>query len=1102
MKKNKLFLLVFLTLMGVYAYGQVTTSGLSGRVVDQNGETLPGATVAAVHVPSGTLYGAATNVDGRFNLQGMRPGGPYTVEVSFIGYSKEIFSEISLFLGETFNLEVVMKKGDIDLGEVLIVGKKSSAFKTDKAGATTNISNQQLTQMPTISRSISDVARLSPFANGMSFAGGDGRSTNFTVDGANFNNNFGLSANLPGGGNPISLDAIEEVQVVVSPFDVRQTNFIGGGINAITKSGTNTVNATLYSYYTNQDFRGNHIGEIDFGERDAESTQTYGLTLGGPIIKNKLFFFVNGEYEHQPEQIVRWRASEGGVADIDRLLSRASISDMEAVRKHLIDNYNYDPGSFTNFPADKGNRKLLARLDWNINTKNKLSFRYNYTKNQNWFPTNGNSTDAGYRNRDMNRISQHSMAFANSLYSMDNIVSSFALDLNSRFSEKVSNQLLATYTSIDDVRGSTSEPFPFIDIMRGVIDDTIQIIEPYISAGYELFTWNNGVHNNILNITDNVNIYLADHKITLGANFEYQMANNAYMRNGTGYYRYASLDDFLNQAAPRDFALTYGYAGEANPAAEVAFNQFGLYAQDEWSVSRDFKLTAGIRADYIKYADNLMRNNAIYEIDFGGRNIDTGKWPDAKLQISPRVGFTWDMLGNQTMKLRGGTGLFSGRLPLVFFTNMPTNSGMVQGSYRAVTTYNSDGTIDFADPALAGLAGPMLTNIDDMITKLDLPNEITPEQGVLPRDINGVDPNFKMPQVWKTSLAYEVEMPTPFPLSVTVEGIFTKVLNDVMLKNYALMQPDESWERFAGPDDRYIYPDLDDITYVYGEEDKKSPNAYVLSNTNEGWGAIGNISVFAEPVDNLNLMLAYTYTESKEISGMPGSNAGSAYSGLIQVDGPHLPVLQRSQYVMPSKVIGSMGYAIPYAQNHMATSVNLFYSGFTPYGNSFTYSNDMNGDGIGADLIYIPEKKGDVKFISPADEDAFFKFMDQDKYLTKNKGGYAEANAARAPWVHRFDLRVAQDFNFFVSGRKNTVQVTLDFINFGNLLNSDWGVYKSNAISNNGAILKYEGLDTDGQTPTFSMVKDADGEFLNQSYSPLFNITQVWRLQLGVRYIF
>ncbi|WP_430974523.1 TonB-dependent receptor [Sunxiuqinia rutila] len=1094
--KNYTLLFALMLFAASPVFSQITTAGMTGTVETESGERLPGATVLAVHEPSGSQYGTITNKEGLFDLQGMRSGGPYRVEVSFVGYNKGTFTDIRLFLGETYILNATMQESSVDVGEVVVLGTQASPFRTTKTGATTNISNEQMNAMPTINRSISDIARISPYANGMSFAGGDGRSTNFTVDGANFNNNFGLGSNLPGGGNPISLDAIEEVQVVIAPFDVRQTNFIGGGVNAITKSGTNTFKGSAYHYFTNQNMRGNNIGDIDFGERDEESTKIYGATFGGPIIENKLFFFVNGEYEVRPGQVVNWRPSENGVANESLSLSRTSIADMERVRKHLIDNYDYDPGSYSSYPADESNKKLLARIDWNIDKANKLSLRYNYTKNQAWNPTNGNSNDAGFRNRSMDRISQYSMAFSNSIYSMDNIVNSFSLDLNSRISEKISNKFLTTYTKIQDVRGSESSPFPFIDIMNGVNAEGQQILEPYISAGYELFTWNNGVNNNIFTIVDNATFYLGSHKVTAGVSFEHQMANNSYMRNGTGYYRYASIEDFLNQAAPRDFALTYGYDGEKSPAAEVAFNQFGLYAQDEWNVNSDFKLTYGIRADYLKYEDNVLRNNAIYDLNFGGKKIDTGEWPDAKVQLSPRVGFTWDVKGDQSLKLRGGTGIFAGRLPLVFFTNMPTNSGMVQGSYAAVTRYDSDGAVTDVDPVLASLAGPMITDVSEMISRLNLPNTITPDQGALPRDINAIDPDFKMPQVWKSSLALDFDLPVSFPMSVTVEGIYTNTINGVMLKNYNLKQPDDTWQQFSGPDNRYIYPERDDITYT-------SKNAYVLSNTNDGWGAIGNITVRAEPTKDLRLMAAYTYTESKEISGMPGSNAGSAYNGLIQVNGPHLPEVQRSQYVVPSKAIASVSYKIPWLNTSLksATVINLFYSGYSAGEYSFTYSNDMNNDGYATDLIYIPSSKGEINFVSTADEDAFFKFVEQDRYLKNHKGEYAEANAARAPWVHQFDFRIAREYYVKVGNTMNTLEFTLDFLNFGNLLNSKWGVEKNMFEANNGQILRYEGADANNK-PSFSMAKDSDGNYLSKTYSTYYNYNQCWQLQVGVRYSF
>ncbi|SCD19959.1 Outer membrane receptor proteins [Proteiniphilum saccharofermentans] len=1102
MVKKLKFLSVALTLMmATVMQAQVTTSSMSGRVTDADGAVI-GATVIATHQPSGTTYGTVTNMEGRYNLNGMRVGGPYTVEISYIGYGDNIAENITLSLGENYVHNVVLVEETVTLSEVTVTAQRTR-FTAEKTGAATNINNQQLSTMPTINRSVQDITRLSPYAGtGLSFSGGDGRSTNFTVDGANFNNNFGLSSNLPGGGNPISLDAFEELQVVVTPFDVRQTNFIGGGVNAITKSGTNTFRGSAYTYFTNQDLQGSRIGDT-FLERAKESTTTYGATFGGPIIKNKLFFFVNAEMEKRPGQVVYWRPSENGIADEKKQLSRASVTDMERVRNHLIENYGYDPGSYNDYPGDESNMKLLARLDWNINNQNKLSFRYNYTKNQAWNPTNGNSTDAGLRNRNMDRISQYGMAFSNSLYTMDNIINGFSLDLNSRFSDNLSNQFLVTYTKIKDMRGSPSDPFPFIDILVGRDENNVPIVEPYISAGYELFTWNNGVNNNKFSVTDNLTYYLNNHKITAGLNYEYQMANNSYMRNGTGYYRYASVEDFLNQAAPIDFALDYGYDGEKNPTAQVAFHQIGAYAQDEWNLSPSFKLTYGLRADYISYVDNLIRNNAIYDLDFNGKKIDTGKWPTPKVQFSPRVGFTWDVKEDKSFVVRGGTGIFTGRLPLVFFTNMPTQGGMVKGIFTAKTTYANG--VSSSDPILASLSGKMITNIDEMISKLNMQNTISPEDGALQTSIAGVDPDFKMPQVWKSSLAVDYQLPTSFPFTVTLEGIYTKKLNDVMLVNYNMKDPDDSWQRFKGADDRYIYPAVANRYYNY--HNNNPIEALVLSNNSEGWGAIGNITLTAQPVKDLNLMAAYTYTESKEISGMPGSSAGSAYGGLIAIDGPHLPTLQRSQYVTPHRVVSSISYRIPWENNILLsnTTLNLFYTGYSYSGYSYTYKGDMNGDGYAADLIYIPSGKGDIKFASAEDETAFFAFMEQDKYLKANKGKYAGANAVLAPWLHRFDFRIAREFYVNVGQSRNSLELSLDFLNVGNLLKSTWGVMKNMSSSNGGQILERVSTENDN-TPVFSMVKikDADGNdvYPTQTFTTNYSLDQTWQLQVGVRYKF
>ncbi len=1093
--KKVLLSLVMALVSCVMLMAQVTTSSMSGKVLDADGELI-GATVQAIHEPSGTTYGIVTNAAGNFSIEGMRVGGPYTIKVSYIGYQTKVYNDVTLVLGENFNLNVELNSSADQLEEVIVVGT-ASKFAGQKTGAAININNKALSQMPTVSRSISDIARLSPYAGGSnSFAGGDGRSTNFTIDGANFNNNFGLSSALPGGGNPISLDAIDEIQVVVSPFDVRQSNFIGGGINAITKSGTNTFKGTAYTYYRDQNLRGNRVNGDRLGDRPKEKKQIYGFTLGGPIIKNKLFFFVNYELEQTPGQVIKYRAAKAGETGGKDMISRTTEEDMKKVSDHLQNTYGYNPGSYTNFPGDEENYRLLGRLDWNITNEHRLSLRYNRTKNTAWNAPNGNSVDVKPRLNNTYRVGLQSMAFANTMYSMDNLVESWALDLNSRFGNSASNQLLATYTNIEDIRGTNSSEFPMIDIM---FDGTTNG-GPYMSAGYELFTYNNGVKNKIFNIKDDFKYTLGDHQLLAGISFEHQFANNAYMRNGTGYYRYATVDDFLQNKTPESFALTYGFNGVKDPNAQVTFNQLSFYLQDDWKVSKNFKLNYGVRFDELMFDESdILTNKAIYALDFGGRKVDTGKWPGSNMQISPRVGFSWDVFGDNSLKLRGGTGLFAGRLPLVFFTNQPTNAALVQITQSLSSSDGKESTLASLQK-LQKADGTVYTKVDDMINALGYQRELTDANHAAGSKISGVVDNFKMPQVWKTSIAADYNLPTSFPFNVTAEAMFTKNISAVWIENINIKDPEKSnMAKFSGADDRYIYSDY---TYVSGK------NAVILDNTSKGYGYTLNVTLNAEPVKNLQLMAAYTMTESKEVSGMPGSDPVSTWQGMYSVNGPNAGELQRSQYVTPHKVIASANYTIA----KTGTSFNLFYQGFSYSGNSFIYDNDMNGDGVSTDLIYIPASKDEIKFVDMKDKsgnvtytaaqqaDAFWAFVNQDSYLKNHKGEYAEAYSARAPWYNRVDLRITQDFSFKTGKQTHKFQISADIQNFGNMLNSHWGVYQTNASCKNGAVLHYAGKDA-SNVPTFTM-NEYDGKLIKDSYTSLKSDANVWRLQLGLKYFF
>lgn len=1105
--KKSLLIFVLSVVATFVAMAQVTTSALSGLVTDADGAVL-GATVQAIHTPSGTRYGTVTNEKGTFAIQGMRVGGPYEVIVSYVGAETRKFEDIQLVLGETFNINVKLAENAEVLGDVVIIGQGSKFAATVKTGASTNISNQQMISLPTVSRSITDVARLSPYGgNGMTFSGTDGRTSNFTVDGANFNNNFGLNTGLPGGGNPISIDAIEEMQVAISPFDVRQTGFIGGGINAITKSGTNTYKGTAYIYHQNENMQGDAVErEAIDGMRAKDQKTTYGFTLGGPIIKNKLFFFANAEFVKKPTIANRWRGSDidvksavagqanMGVADEGNYISRTSKYDLQQVSDYVKSKYGYNTGSYNNFPADEDNTKFLARLDWNINDNHHLAFRWNYTLNNYWTNPSGTSMDGGTRAAS-NRVSKAGMSYANSLYATQNKVNSFSLDLNSRFSDHLSNQLLVTFSKLDDVRDSDSGDFPFIDILDGNGDN-------YISLGYELFTWNNAVHNSIWNLKDEINYYLGNHKIMGGVSYEHQMADNMYMRNGSGYFRYRSLEDFLSDAAPEIYDITYGYNGETEPAARVQYNKVGLYGQDNWNVNSQLNITAGLRIDGV-FFDNgdLMTNNAIKELDYGGRSVDTGKWPKNSIAFSPRVGVTYDIFDDKSLVVRGGTGLFQGRLPLVFFTNMPTNSGMVQYACNVNASNldklnKSNGTnysMDYFKMSnmLAGGSAPA-AQLEKLLATGLYPANITPAEGSKPSSINGVDSDFKMPQVWKTSIALDYRMPVEFPWSFTAEAIFNKTINGVTIKDWSI-QDAGSFARINGVDNRPIYP----------EDFRKGVKAFVLENTSKGYGIQSSLTMNVKPTENIDFMVAYTHSLFKELTSMPGSNAESAFTYVPTVEGPNNIRLHNAYNNTPDRLVASLNIHDK-SNNHYSFIYETYRGG---YNYSYMMVNDMNGDGYNYDALYIPTDdevaNGQMRFKSQADADRFLAYVHKDDYLSKHQGEYAEAYSVYSPFVHRLDFSYKHDFKLNIANTKHKLQVGFDIKNLLNLFNSSWGVAKimnTDYVASGAArILKYEGVDKDGFA-TFSTPKSISGD--TQIWGRNHAAGQCWYMSIGAKYFF
>ena len=629
--------------------------------------------------------------------------------------------------------------------------------------------------------------------------------------------------------------------------------------------------------------------------------------------------------------------------------------------------------------------------------------------------------------------------------------------------------------------------YAFIDILK---DN-----QAYLSLGYELFTWNNGVHNNALNIKDELTYYLGNHKIIGGVAFEYKMADNAYMRNGTGYYRYSSLDDFLNEATPEIVNLTYGYDGEMNPAARVRTNKIGVYAQDDWSVSQRFKLSYGLRLDGIFFNNNdLITNNAILAIDYDGRNIDTGKWPSTNIIFSPRVGFVWDASGDKSLKVRGGTGLFSGNLPLVFFTNMPTNGGMVQyqAQINAANAAKKGFTMDeFAGGLVTdGNGNASIAALHDKLTGLGYPSTISPEDGTVPSAIAGVSSDFKMPQVWKTSLAVDYAFPTSFPFSASIEGIYNKTINGVSISDWSIPSVG-GFARFNGVDNRPLYP----AGY------RTATKAFVLENTSRGYGWTGNITLNAQPAKWINLMAAYTHTVAKDVTGMPGSNAESAFTYVPTVEGPNNIKLHNSQYTTPDRLVASIT-----THDKSGNHYSIIYEGWRG-GSNYSYMtvNDINSDGYNYDAIYVPtddEVANNLfRFVSEDDKTRFMDYVHNNDYLKNQQGKYAEAYSVYSPWVHRVDFSYKHDFVLNVKNTKHTLQLSADIKNVMNLFNSSWGVskYLNPEIGTEARILKYEGVDADG-VATFSAPSSINGN--TQTFTPSYTLGQCWYGSIGIKYFF
>jgi hypothetical protein len=815
MQKRLFLLVVTLLTLSLSAVAQVTTSGIDGKVTANNEEVI-GATITAKHVPSGTVYRAVTNVNGRYAITGMRSGGPYEVEVSYIGYQTKKFTDLQLVLGQNAVLDVWLDESSEMLQEVQVfsTGGKNN-MRTDRAGAVTSVDAKEMSLIPTVSRSMNDILKMTPqggnTGNGFAVGGGNFRQSYVTVDGAAFNNAFGIGSNLPGNGSPISLDALDQITVSVTPYDVRQSGFTGGAINATTKSGTNEFVGSAYFYNTNVHLRGNKVAGEELSPRQSSHKTTYGATLGGPIIKDKLFFFVNGEYEANvsagPSRLARPSASDDWGSKSN--YNRPTVAKMDEIANYLGTKYGYDPGAYQGYSLKTPAYRILARLDWNINERNKVNIRFSRThsKDSNSPSTStsplyaqtiypgGIDSEGASITANSNRGGYTALYFESSRYFQERNFTSFAGEWNSKWGSNLNNTLRMTYSYQDEPRTVVGGTFPTVDILDGG--------GVYASFGPDPFTPGNLREVKTFVATDEVTTHFGIHNLLAGIQFETNNATNGFMQGGNGYYVFSSWDDFVNGAKPAAYAITTSKALDGSQfKAKMKYNQFSFYVQDQVNLSDRFRLTGGLRFEmpiYPSLKDNF--NVPFSQLTFrDGKKFSTDQLPGNSLTVSPRVGFNWDIRGDQSLVLRGGTGYFVGRLPFVWLVSAVGNANCGQVQY----VYNTPDNATYGEP-----------NFDPTIAGQLSQLNIKSDQQFAPSQPTIIDKDLKMNATWKTSLAFDAKLPGDIRFSL--EGIYGRDFNPAVITD----------ENIIFKENMQISPN--DTRRIY-EKVNKSNSAYMITN--------------------------------------------------------------------------------------------------------------------------------------------------------------------------------------------------------------------------------------------------------------------------------
>ena len=1057
MKKMYAFAVLFICI-AFTSFAQVTTSNIRGLVVDDQNQPLPSASVVAIHTPTGTKYGGSTNFDGRYNLLNMRVGGPYTVTISFVGFKTQELKDIFLTLGKTYSLDVQMIPDSQELQEVIVRGTGgNNVFGDDRTGQETSVGRRELTRLPTISRSAADFTRLEPASTGNSFGGRNDQFNNFSLDGAIFNNPFGLDAPTPGGqtdAQPISLDAIDQISVSLAPYDVTQSGFTGASVNAVTKSGTNEFHGTAYYFFRNESLTGNKIKGEEVVRPDLNQDQ-FGFSIGGPIVKNKLFFFANFERDERNDLGTNGFAPNRGSGGINE--SRVLVSDLQLVdnilsQVQLADGTFYNPGRFEGFTYGAESTKGIFKLDWNINDKNRLALIYNFLDASKEKPAH--PTALGVRGP-----SFQTLQFENVGYEINNRLNSVQLELNSNIGDNMTNKFQMGYSHFDDFRNPLSIPAPTITLLNEGSN--------YIIAGHEPFSINNELDQKVFQLTNNLNIFSGNHTFTVGFSYERFQFDNSFNLGAYGaqgvFFPTGTIQDFRNTVgdATAEADLVAFYQGlfdsaaaaaqslEANGTgniggwslAETNVGQLAFYVQDEWNLTDNFKLTYGVRFDKPLFFDtkekideNIARKPFTFDpsIEYFNPNtdqttlIDSRQLPNNDFLISPRVGFNWDINNDDTVQLRGGSGVFTGRFPFVWLGNQ------VQG-------------LDFFFYQV-------------------------------------VDPEFQFPQVWRTNLGLDWRFENG--LIATTDISYTKDINGAHVQNWGLRNPSATLN--APGDNRPVYTAAD-----------RGNNAYVFTNSDEGriWNASFKLQKNFE--NGLFASVAYNYLNAKDVNSIEAEITGDAFDFNPTSGDANEDVLAYSKYGDTHRIIGVASKRFTFFGENFPTTFSTFFEYAQGGRFNYTYGGNINGDSSfqNNDLIYVPtaSEVGQMQFSGPGQAQAFESFIQQDDYLSDNRGSYMERYGALSPWRSRWDVKLLQDFNFNVAGKTNTIQLSVDILNFGNLINSEWGVVETPNTLNP---LSIDSIDANN-VPTFTFNTD-----LQETFGSDTSLLSRWQMQFGVRYIF